>query len=290
MSVQFAVLASGSRGNATLIRPGGPGLLIDLGVGPRTLTERLQSVGSGWEDVGSALLTHTHSDHLDNASLLNLARHNVPLYCHEGHRPALLRYPGFVALADLGLVRHYDDRPFLSPTGVRIEPVPLRHDGPTFGFRVEARPSRGQRAVGIGYVADTGSWSADMADALAEVDLLGLEFNHEVELQRRSNRHPALIARNLGDHGHLSNAQAAEFLSAVVKRSGRRVMRHLVLLHLSEQCNHPSLAVRTARAAIREAGRRVTVHAAAQTIAHPNVRLGPARLTAAARTKAGVGL
>ena len=35
MSVQFAVLASGSRGNATLVRVsgGGPGLLIDLGLG-----------------------------------------------------------------------------------------------------------------------------------------------------------------------------------------------------------------------------------------------------------------
>ena len=46
MSVQFAVLASGSRGNATLVRSGGAGLLIDLGIGPRALAERLESVGS----------------------------------------------------------------------------------------------------------------------------------------------------------------------------------------------------------------------------------------------------
>ena len=36
MSVQFAVLASGSRGNSTLLRAPGFGILIDLGLGPRT--------------------------------------------------------------------------------------------------------------------------------------------------------------------------------------------------------------------------------------------------------------
>ena len=33
MSVQFAVLASGSRGNATLVQAGGAGVLLDLGIG-----------------------------------------------------------------------------------------------------------------------------------------------------------------------------------------------------------------------------------------------------------------
>jgi len=38
-----------------------------------------------------------------------------------------------------------------------------------------------------------------MVEALADVDLLGVEFNHDVEMQRRSGRSPALIARVLGD-------------------------------------------------------------------------------------------
>jgi phosphoribosyl 1,2-cyclic phosphodiesterase len=254
-------------------------LLIDLGVGPRTLAERLASVGATWGDVGVDLLTHTHADHLDNATLLGLARNRVPLYCHEGHRQELLRHSGFQALEAERLVRHYDERPFLSPNGLRVEPVSLRHDGPTFGFRVEATIARGRPAVGIGYVADTGSWSTLMADALAEVDILGVEFNHDVEMQRNSNRHPALIARNLGDHGHLSNSQGAEFVSAVLERSGRNGPRHLVLLHLSDQCNMPGLALATARAALRESGkgRRVAVHAATQQVAHPNVWVRPGR-------------
>jgi hypothetical protein len=98
-----------------------------------------------------------------------------------------------------------------------------------------------------------------------------------VDLQRQSNRPPRLIARNLGDRGHLSNRQAADFVSAVLERSGRGSIRHLVLLHLSGQCNNPNLALKTARAAVRGRGRRVMVHAALQAPAHPNLWLEPAR-------------
>jgi phosphoribosyl 1,2-cyclic phosphodiesterase len=280
MAVQFAVLASGSLGNATLIRSGGAGagLLIDFGVGPRTMTERLASVGASWDDVAAALLTHTHGDHVEDATMQGMARRRVPLYVHEGHVDSLRQHAGFLAMESSGLVRRYDERPFLTPNGFGIEPVELRHDGgPTFGFRVEAKEQRRKRSVAIGYLADTGSWSSAMADALAEVDVLGVEFNHDVDLQRQSNRHPRLIARNLGDRGHLSNRQGADFVSAVLERSGRRSIRHLVLLHLSGQCNNPSLALKTARAAVRGTGRRVAVHAALQAPAHPNLWLEPAR-------------
>lgn len=277
MAVQFAVLASGSRGNATLIRSGGTGLLVDLGIGPRALSQRLESVGSSLDAIASAVLTHTHGDHVDDGTLNALAKRGATLYCHENHRSSLARHAGFEALDSLGLVRHYDDRPFLTPTGFSVEPLELRHDGATYGFRVEAKPGRNARTVGFGYVADTGSWSHEMADRLSDIDLLGLEFNHDVEMQRLSGRSPYLIRRNLGDHGHLSNLQAADFVTAILNRSRRGALKDLVLLHMSQQCNSTSLALRTARAAIRGAGRRVKVHAALQAPAHPNLWVEAAR-------------
>jgi len=278
MSVQFAVLASGSQGNATLVQCGGVGTLLDVGIGPRGLAHRLASVGSGWERIASVLLTHTHGDHVRNATMHRLARQRVVFYCHEAHRDELGIRPGFQELDRAGLVRHYDERPFLTATGLRIEPLELQHDSsPTFGFRVEAKVSRTARPVALGYVADMGCWTVGMVDALSEVDLLGVEFNHDVEMQRRAPRSPALIARNLGDWGHLSNAQGAEFVTAVLARSGPATLRHLVLLHLSEQCNHPALALTTARAAVRTRKRRTMLHAASQSRAYPNVLLAPAR-------------
>ena len=220
MAVQFAVLASGSRGNATLIRSGGSALLIDLGLGPRALADRLLSVGSSFDQISTILLTHTHGDHLDHGTIRAMAKRKIVLYCHEGHRAVLGRLGGFAELESMGLVRHYGDGPFLAPNAMRIEPVELQHDGgPTFGFRVEARPQKGKSSVSIGYLADTGCWSDRMVDQLTDVDVLGVEFNHDVEMQRRSPRHPSLIARNLGDYGHLSNEQGAMLVAKVLGQS-----------------------------------------------------------------------
>ena len=64
-------------------------------------------------------------------------------------------------------------------------------------------------------MADTGCWTGAAADALTDVDLLAVEFNHDVEMQRRSGRPWHLIARNLGDRGHLSNDQGAALVAEV---------------------------------------------------------------------------
>ena len=279
MPVQFTMLASGSRGNSALIRAGQAALLIDLGLGGRDLGSRLSAVGSAWDQVACALLTHTHGDHVRDASLFALARRKATLWCHEGHRNALARRRGWQELERLGLVRHYDDRPFLTAQGHRVEPIRLSHDGgPTYGFRVEARAASREPCQSVGYVADTGHWTPAMAEALTDVGALGIEFNHDVELQRHSGRPWHLIARNLGDRGHLSNDQGAALVADVLARSRPRAVQHVVLLHLSEQCNRPGLAVAAARAALRASGVRVAVHAAQQAIPSPHVELAPRRL------------
>ncbi len=285
MSVHFAVLASGSRGNSTLVCGRGAGLLIDVGIGPKGLAERLKSVGSSWSRIGAVVLTHTHADHVDTSTFTELARRGITLHCHEGHRDGLAADPGFVRLEAAGLIRFYDEHPFLATTGLRVEPITLRHDGgPTFGFRLEASAERREPPVSLGYVADTGCWSEKMAESLADVDVLGIEFNHDVGLQRASRRPEFLIQRNLGDDGHLSNAQGAELLAAVLKRSRTGTVRDVVLLHLSEQCNQPDLAIRAAQEALRAAGRQSKVHAAEQSVPFPSLRVAPLR----ARPPAGL--
>jgi phosphoribosyl 1,2-cyclic phosphodiesterase len=297
MTFQFAVLASGSRGNSALFGHESAAMLIDVGIGPRAMGDRLRSVGSDWSKVGAVLLTHTHGDHVDAGTFQNMARRGVVLYCHEGHRSNLMGQAGFEALDRLGLVRHYDERPFLAPSGFRVEPITAWHDGgPTFGFRLEAGAGRKRKGVAVGLLTDTGTWCDATAEALVDVDVLGIEFNHDVAMQQRSGRHPALIARNLGDRGHLSNRQGAALVGAILERSRRDRLSHLVLLHLSEQCNTPELALRSACDAVRESGRQVLVHAARQSPAHPDLRFGPSRSTAwragvvrAARPKGAVG-
>lgn len=282
MPLRFNVLASGSLGNCAILRAGGAGagLLIDLGLGPRALAARLAVAGLDWSRVGAALLTHTHGDHLNPNLLPALAKHRVPLLVHAEHLPQLPETAD--ELQTLGLLRVYDDAPFLTPNGHRVEPVRMSHDaGATFGFRIEAKSRARERAAAVGFVTDTGSWTPGMVEAFADVDLMAVEFNHDVELQRNSGRPWPLIQRVLGDRGHLSNDQGAELLAAVAARSHAGAPRRVVLLHLSQQCNTEQLARDAARDALRRAGRsRIpgdAIHVARQNTPSPDLWVHPAK-------------
>ena len=279
MAVQFAVLSSGSRGNSTLIRGDGAAILIDAGLMPKDLEAKLAIAGTPWSRVGCVLLTHTHGDHVNRHSLRSLADRHIPIYCHDAHRVKLARFECYDQMAALGLVRSYEDGlPFLTPSGARVEPLRVPHGPePTFGFRVELKATRRQRSVKLGYVADLGHWSNRLADALAEVDVLGLEFNYDEVLQKNSGRPQVLINRNLGDQGHLSNDQGSGLLQAVLDRSQQVMPRHVVLLHLSDQCNRPELAVKAAQATAKAAGRRIKIHASQQRTVSPVLEIEPTR-------------
>jgi phosphoribosyl 1,2-cyclic phosphodiesterase len=277
MPLRFTVLASGSAGNATLIRTADFGVLIDAGLGPRQLAERLAAVGLSWGAVQAVLLTHTHSDHWKDRTLAFLRRRRATLYCHPNHHPTLLTYsPAFSQLLADGLVRPFAaGEEFALTDGLRCRPFPVRHDsGATFGFRLSRPVDLFGRCVAVGYAADLGCWDDALAAQLADVDLLALEFNHEVALQHASGRPPLLIARVLGDEGHLSNAQAADLVRAVLARSGPGRLRHLVQLHLSQECNRPALARRAARAALAELGSTARLHTAEQDLPGATLRLG----------------
>ena len=277
MALRFTVLASGSGGNATLVECGGTGLLIDAGLGPRQLSARFADAGASWTSVGAVLLTHTHTDHWKDATLAHLLRRRVPLYCHPGHHRSLETWSrAFAPLKASGLVHDYQAGAAFHPApGLRCVPLPLSHDsGDTFGFRLEGGEDLFGHAVAAGYVADLGCWDHELVEALGEVDLLALEFNHDVGLECASGRTPRLIARVLGDEGHLSNEQAADLLRAVLRRSTPGRLRHLVQLHLSRDCNHPSLAAGAARAALAELAHAGEVHTASQDRICASIELG----------------
>ena len=79
-----------------------------------------------------------------------------------------------------------------------------------------------------------------------------------------------LIDRVLGDKGHLSNEQAAELLRAIVARSRPGRLRHLIQLHISQQCNTPELAMKAARTVVEG---NVAIHTARQDLPLPFLRL-----------------
>jgi phosphoribosyl 1,2-cyclic phosphodiesterase len=277
MPLKFTVLASGSAGNASLIQVDDFSLLLDVGLGPRQLARRLAAVGSSWSQIRAVLLTHIHSDHCRDKTLAHLRRQRIPLYCHADHRDGLLGWgAAFKALDAAKLVRRYEVGTDAVPApGLRCRPLPLRHDVvPTFGFRLEIDGDLFNQPLALAYVADLGSWDDGLAESLADVDLLALEFNHDVDLEHASGRSPALISRVLGAEGHLSNAQAAALLRRIARLSTPGRLRQLVQLHLSRECNRPELAAELARATLLECAPSVQLYTARQDRPGPTLVLG----------------
>jgi phosphoribosyl 1,2-cyclic phosphodiesterase len=275
MAARFAVLASGSSGNASFLQADGFGVLLDVGLGPRELAGRFASAGFTWQQVNAVLLTHTHGDHWKERTFAHLVQRKLPLYCHRGHHDVLTRYSqNFNLLCERGLVRDYDPEQELTlAPGLTCRPLPVRHDaGPTFGFRLSGSPDLFGPSWTLGYVADLGCWTADLVKALVGADVLAVEFNHDERMERSSGRPAHLIARVLGDHGHLSNAQAADLLRAVLRHSEPGGLRHVVQLHLSRHCNKPALALTAAQRVLAEQV-GVEVHTAAQDRVGPVLRL-----------------
>ena len=276
MPARWTVLASGSGGNTSLLELDGAGLLVDIGLGPRQLERRLKQVGFGWDGIRGVVLTHTHTDHWSARSLARLAELRASFFCHAEHlRPLNRQCPEFQALQFAGLVKTYVPGRIFEPIpGTRCGALALKHDGgATFGFRIEAEASAARPNWAVGYVADLGSWDASLPRDLADVDVLALEFNHDVELQLASGRARWLIHRVLGDFGHLSNAQGARLLEECAGHSTPGRLRHVIQLHLSRDCNRPALAVAAARAVFERRNLGAALHTASQDVPGPTIPL-----------------
>ena len=76
-----------------------------------------------------------------------------------------------------------------------------------------------------------------------------MESNHDPDMELSSERPPFLVDWVMSDHGHLSNDQCAEALGRIGKP------KTVILGHLSQDCNSPDLAKRTARKALSKSAR-----------------------------------
>jgi phosphoribosyl 1,2-cyclic phosphodiesterase len=78
----MTVLASGSKGNATVIAAGSTSLLVDAGLSCRELMRRMATVGEDPAQLSAILITHEHLDHV--AGLTVLARRlKIPVFFTE---------------------------------------------------------------------------------------------------------------------------------------------------------------------------------------------------------------
>lgn len=259
--MQVVVVASGSRGNATLftstaaVRPV-TRVLVDAGVSRRELRRRLLAVGE--EDrLDAIVITHAHKDHVGECQRL-ARQYGVPLFMSESTAR-------WVEATDVEL---FSPREPFRIGGLDFVPTPLPHDAAQVAFTV----SDGMRRVGL--CTDLGEVPPLLPERLAGCDLLLIESNHDLDLLR-DGPYPDFMKRRIASaRGHLSNAQCAELLRQLAPTLGR-----VVLMHLSQTNNRPELARVVAEDAL--SGFAVPLSVAAQDaplVLQPMPRVSPLRL------------
>ena len=224
-SVRIQSLASGSSGNAYLLRSGSTAVLIDCGVGIRELERCLASWELKIADLSGVLITHEHSDHV--RSLEEILKRGMPVYATHGTADALgLPHDRYHTIAWSRTV---------TVGSLEVTPIQTSHDAAEpCGLMIETS------GINIALLTDLGVTTAATAEYASEADLLIIESNHCHQMLR-SGPYPANLKRRVASNlGHLSNDQCAELVCSI--STSEKGPRQVWLAHLSATNNTARLA------------------------------------------------
>ncbi len=228
--MKLTLLASGSKGNATLITTPTGGVLVDMGLSYRELCKRLDQAGLSPDIIQAVFVTHEHSDHIKGVGILARKLH-VPVFISRDTLAASRNI--FRGDEEIRLLEEQN-----RVDGLTVTSLPISHDvaDPT-AFLL----SDGKARVAV--ITDLGFPTTAVKHELGNVDALVIESNHCPEMLQNGPYPWFLKQRISGRHGHLSNIQTGELLQEHLGKKTRLVY----LAHLSEENNNPELALNSAR-------------------------------------------
>lgn len=213
----FHIIASGSKGNATIVGNNNTAILIDMGISFTRFEEGLEQINLRVEDIKAAVFTHDHTDHISGVRFLS----PKIMYALEGTLPSSLS--NVLALNQPCVV---DD--------IEITPFSTSHDAKNpCGFLFK------DKEESLVYMTDTGVFIQDNLPLIQNPTYLIIESNHDIKMLLHTNRTFDLKNRIMSDHGHLCNEDSA---IAAISIAGNQT-KEIVLAHLSEEANTPELAL-----------------------------------------------
>lgn len=244
--MEICTLASGSRGNATLVSCGDTYILLDAGISARRIKQGLEQLGIALQQISAILITHEHTDHIAGLATLT-KQYAIPVYGTCGtERPLRERVPNLGNCFNSILAGEPFDLGEL-----RVLPFATPHDtAGSVGFRIEGD------GASMALVTDLGHITPTVLEGMLGVDVLIVEANHDEDWVKTSLYPYGIKQRILGDHGHLSNEAGAELVYRGVV-SGTKVV---ILAHLSPENNTPARALEVVRRHLERTGVFENVH------------------------------
>lgn len=242
MKIQFMSLGSGSSGNCYYLGTEQYSILIDAGIGIRSIKKILKEKDLPLERIKAVFITHDHADHIKAVGHLG-EKHGIPIYAtriiHEGIRRS---YCVTEKLSEAH-IRYIEKETPLTFEDFRITCFEVPHDGSdNVGYSITIDGKN------FAFLTDIGHITSTAADYIARANYLILEANYDETMLMMGSYPQHLKARIASPNGHLSNREMAEFISEHFPEK----LEYLFLCHLSKDNNHPELAYKTVEIALQQ--------------------------------------
>ncbi len=212
-------------------------LIIDAGLGVRTLKKHLKAYGLKLPEQTALLITHDHTDHTKSAGSLS-RDYELPVYATQK--------------VHVGIERNWHVRHKIAPALAHI----IERDQ-TFelnGFTITAFCVPHDASDNVGYciqregitfvlMTDVGHMTEELKTYIGCANYLVIEADYEEEMLRTGPYSEHLKRRIAGSLGHMSNVECGMALA----ENATQALRHVWLCHLSDENNHPELAEKTVK-------------------------------------------
>ena len=230
MKIKFISLASGSSGNCYFLGTDRYGILVDAGIGIRTIKKTLKELGIGLDIIRAVFITHDHADHIKAVGHLG-EKFGIPVYSTpEVHAGINKSYCMTEKLSTCVHYLHKGETMELEDFTITAFEVP--HDGTDnvgYCMNIDGKI--------FSFLTDLGHITPTAAEYICKANYLVLEANYDEEMLKMGPYPQYLKERIAGPNGHMSNRETADFLAENINES----LKYIWLCHLSKDNNHPEL-------------------------------------------------
>jgi len=230
--LKLQTIASGSKGNCTYVAGEEAEILVDVGLSLPQIEARLGTAGINPDSITGILVTHEHIDHVLGLASFLLKYKNCTLYLHADAESVIIKLLHKNKLHEESRIEIFS-KPFkIGDINVNFFPSP--HDSAfSFGYTLKNTSAK------VSIVTDLGHINSEIIEAMSDSQIVLLESNHDLAKLAANVRYPLVLKRRIsGSLGHLSNTAA----SLAVYELARANVTQIILAHLSEQNNSPTLA------------------------------------------------
>lgn len=244
MGIKFCSLSSGSSGNCQYIETDKIKIIVDSGFSGKKTKELLNSIDVDPKELDAILITHEHSDHIKGVGVLS-RRYDIPIYANSNTWIGMEEKIGKIKEDNIKI---FSTEKFFDLKDISVLPIATFHDAnEPVGYIIF------YKGVKISIVTDTGIISENIAEKIKDSNLYFLESNHD-EFMLKEGLYPWYLKRRImSAQGHLSNEDAGNTLSKILKGENEKI----VLAHLSKDNNVPELAMSTVTDILSKAGLNV---------------------------------